>query len=96
MYRCFYVYIMSSVSGTLYIGMTSDLKRRVWEHKEHIIDGFTDKYNVDRLLYFERFQNAETAIKREKQLKGWRREKKIKLIDSSNCRWDDLADGWFA
>ena len=86
---------MASESGTLYIGMANNLKRRVWEHKQHLISGFTDKYNVEKLLYFERFRHAEGAIKREKQLKGWRREKKVELIDSQNCRWDDLSEGWF-
>ena len=86
---------MGSESGTLYIGVTNNLKRRVWQHKQHLVGGFTDKYNVEKLLYFERFRHAETAIKREKQLKGWRREKKVNLIDSKNIRWEDLSEGWF-
>ena len=89
------VYIMASVSGTLYIGLTNNLKRRVWEHKQHLVEGFSDEHDTERLLYFESFEGVSAAIKREKQLKGWKREKKIRLIDSTNCSWDDLADGWY-
>jgi len=77
----YYVYIMASHSGTLYIGVTDDLERRVFEHKQHFIPGFTKKYGVDRLVYFERFADIRDAIAREKQLKGWRRAKKIALFD---------------
>ena len=94
MLKYYCVYIMASVSGTLYIGMTNDLERRVWEHKNHVNPGFCDKYNVERLLYFERFGDVNAAIRREKQLKGWKREKKIKLIDSVNCAWNDLTEEW--
>ena len=93
--RGYFVYIMASVSGTLYIGMSNDIKRRVWEHKQHLIKGFTDDYDIDRLLYFESFEDVSEAIEREKQLKGWKREKKIGLIDSLNCKWEDLAEGWY-
>ena len=75
---------MASESGTLYTGVTNNIKRRVFEHKNHKATGFTDKYNIDRLLYFETFGNPASAIKREKQIKAWRREKKISLIDSRN------------
>ncbi len=91
----YYVYIMASKTGTLYVGMTNDLKKRIYEHKKHLIPGFTDKYGIDRLVYFETMGDALSAIKREKQLKSWRREKKIKLIDSLNPRWDDLSEGWY-
>lgn len=93
--RKFYVYIMGSLGGTLYIGMTSNLHRRVFEHKLHRIEGFTDKYEVERLLYWESFDEVASAINREKQLKGWRRSKKIVLIESLNPHWVDLAREWF-
>ncbi len=91
----YYVYIMASISGTLYIGVTNNIRRRVDQHKKHLAPGFTDEYNVDRLLYFESFGDAYSAIQREKQIKGWRREKKVNLIDSLNSNWDDLSDGWY-
>ncbi len=93
--KTFYVYILASVSGTLYTGMTNNIKRRVYEHKNHLVPGFTDEYNIDRLLYFETFKAAHSAIKREKQIKGWKREKKIKLIDAENAPWNDLSANWF-
>jgi putative endonuclease len=86
---------MASRSGTLYIGVTSNIKKRVYEHKNHSIPGFTDKYEIDRLLYFEVIRDSATAIKREKQLKAWRREKKVKLIDSINPEWNDLSHDWY-
>ncbi len=90
-----YVYIMASKSGTLYVGVTSDIKRRVYEHKQHLVPGFTDKYNVDRLLYVEKIEDAASAINREKQVKKWRREKKVTLIDSMNPEWNDLSRDWY-
>ena len=87
--------IMGSLSGTLYIGMTGNLQKRVFEHKFHRIEGFTDKYQVERLLYRESFGEVQKAINREKQLKGWRRSKKNALIESVNPRWLDLAREWF-
>ena len=90
-----YVYIMASKSGTFYVGVTSDIKRRVYEHKQHLIPGFTDKYNVDRLLYVERIDDPASAINREKQIKKWRREKKVMLIDSLNPEWNDLSQDWY-
>jgi len=93
--KTFYVYIMGSESGTLYVGMTSALKRRVYQHKNHLILGFTDKYNVDRLVYFEMIGDPASAINREKQIKAWRREKKVSLIDSMNPAWDDLSEDWY-
>jgi putative endonuclease len=93
--KTFYVYIMVSKSGTLYIGLTSNIKKRVNEHKNHSIPGFTDKYDIDRLLYFEVIRDSASAINREKQLKAWRREKKVKLIDSLNPEWNDLSQDWY-
>ena len=88
------VYILASKRhGTLYVGVTSNLVKRVYEHKNKIADGFTKKYNVDKLVYFETGENMTAAIEREKQLKGWRREWKIKLIEEKNARWDDLCEG---
>ena len=91
----YYVYIMASLSGTLYIGMSNNLHKRVFQHKFHRIEGFTDRYLVDRLLYWEAFDDVARAINREKQLKGWRRGRKIVLIESFNPRWLDLARDWF-
>ena len=93
--KTLYVYIMASKSGTLYVGVTSDIKRRVYEHKQHLVPGFTDKYNVDRLPYVEKIGDAASAINREKQGKKWRREKKVTLIDSMNPEWNDLSRDWY-
>ena len=94
--KSYCAYIMASLSGTLYIGMTGNLHKRVFEHKFHRgIEGFTDKYQVERLLYWESFDEVQKAINREKQLKGWRRSKKIALIESKNPHWLDLARKWF-
>jgi putative endonuclease len=86
---------MGSLSGTLYIGMTGNLHKRVFEHKFHRIEGFSDKHQVERLLYRESFDEVQKAINREKQLKGWRRSKKIALIESVNPHWLDLAKAWY-
>lgn len=85
---------MGSKSGTLYIGVTNNLERRVLEHKRKLNDGFTTKYACTRLLYYERFDFIDEAIKREKQLKRWRREKKELLIASMNPEWIDLGGFW--
>ena len=90
-----YIYIMVSKSWTLYVGITNNIKRRVFEHKNHLVPGFTNKYSIDRLLYVETFANPASAINREKQIKAWRREKKVKLIDSQNPAWNDLIEGWY-
>lgn len=87
----YYVYIMTNYSGTLYIGITNDLTRRVFEHKNKLIDGFTRKYNINRLVYHEHFQYILNAIAREKQLKRWRRKKKLWIINTINPSWTDLA-----
>jgi putative endonuclease len=92
----FHVYIMTNRqrSHVLYTGITGNLTRRVWEHKNKIVEGFTSRYNLTRLVYFERFFYPDAAICREKEIKGWRRSKKIELIQSMNPRWDDLAKDW--
>ena len=87
----YYVYIMSSQSGVLYIGVTNDLNRRVGEHKEGLIPGFTRRYKVNRLVYYETTNDVNSAIAREKQIKRWRREKKVNLIETINREWNDLA-----
>ena len=89
--KTYSVYIVGSLSGTLYIGVTGNLHRRVFQHKFHRIDGFTDLHEVERLLYWESFENVRSAINREKQLKRWKRSKKIALIESVNPHWLDLA-----
>ncbi len=94
--RSYFVYIMGSLSGTLYIGMTSRPEKRVFQHKEHASAGFTSQYDVDRLLYWESFDDVLNAIDREKQIKGWRRSKKIALIESMNPHWVDLSRDWYA
>ena len=86
-----YIYILfSKKNGTLYTGVTSDLVKRVWEHKNKVVDGFTKKYSVDKLGYYEISDSIESAIKREKQIKAGSRQKKIQLIESINPNWDDL------
>jgi putative endonuclease len=92
----YFVYIVSSRSGTLYIGMTNNIYRRAFEHKQGQIEGFSSKYHCDRMVYYESFDDVHKAIAREKQLKGWRRSKKIALIESKNPRWEDLAQKWGA
>ncbi len=88
----YYVYIMSSVSFVLYIGVTNNLIRRVEEHKAGSADSFTKKYNCNKLVYYESFFHVEDAIRREKELKGWKRFRKIELINKDNSRWIDLYD----
>jgi putative endonuclease len=89
----YYTYILASrPKGTLYIGVTSDLVKRIWEHKNKVIEGFTEKYNVARLVHYEVFDDPENAIKREKRLKHWDRQWKIDLIESTNPAWNDLYD----
>ena len=91
----YYVYILSNWDDSvLYIGVTSDLKRRLYEHRNHLVDGFTARYNVHKLVYFEYTNDVQSAIEREKQLKGWRRDKKNALISKSNPTWDDLSKSW--
>src|SRR5579862_6331641 len=90
--RCYYVYIMQSASRrALYIGMTGKLTHRIYQHKTHQVEGFTDSYNAVRLVYWESFDDVHKAIDREKQLKNWRREKKLWLIARMNPQFRDLA-----
>lgn len=87
------VYIMTNKPyGTLYVGVTSDLVNRIWQHKEHVADGFTKKYDLIKLVYFEQHQTMESAILREKQLKQWNRDWKIRLIQQQNTEWFDLYE----
>ena len=92
----YYVYIITNKKdGVLYIGVTNDLERRMFEHKNKLIKGFSSKYNLDKLVYLEVYQYVEDAIKREKNIKKWKREWKIKLIIEDNPNWDDLSKEWF-
>src|SRR3972149_743280 len=91
----YYVYIMTNRSKTLYTGVTNDLTRRVFEHKKKMVDGFTRKYNITKLVYYEETNDIQVAIGREKQIKGWLRSKKIALIESVNPEWNDLSESWF-
>jgi len=93
--RTYCVYILASRSRVLYTGVTNDLARRVREHKQGLIPGFTQQYRVTRLVYFEQFGDIRDAIAREKQIKGWVRARKIELIDERNPTWTDLAEHWF-
>ena len=87
----FYVYLLASKPyGTLYIGTTSDLLRRTWEHKHKVVPGFTRRYGVDRLVWFEAHQSQAEALRREKQIKEWKRDWKINLLERDNPRWVDL------
>jgi putative endonuclease len=88
----YHVYILASRSRRLYIGVTNDLRRRIHQHKAGEIAGFTERYNINRLVHFESFTDIRDAKKREKQLKGWLRQRKIDLIESHNPEWEDLAD----
>ena len=91
MEKQFYIYILASKkNGTLYIGITSDLIRRIWEHKNNVVKGFTKKYSVHTLVYYEVHPTFETAVQREKNLKKWKRAWKIKLIEEKNSEWRDL------
>ncbi|BAZ25101.1 excinuclease ABC, C subunit, N-terminal [Kalymmatonema gypsitolerans NIES-4073] len=91
----YYVYILTNRSKTLYTGVTNDLIRRVYEHKQKLIPGFTQKYNIDKLAYYEDTVDVTAAIAREKQIKGWLRVKKIALIESMNPEWHDLSADWY-
>jgi putative endonuclease len=93
--KTYFVYIMTNRSQTLYTGVTDNLMRRVREHKEGTGGSFSSKYKIDRLVYYERFEDIRNAIEREKQIKGWLRIKKMALIVSVNPAWKDLSEGWF-
>jgi len=92
--KTYAVYILASRSLNFYIGVTSNLQKRVWQHKNHTLGGFTAKYKIDRLVDYETFDDVGRAILREKQLKGWIRAKKIVLIKSQSHTWLDLSEGW--
>ena len=91
----YYVYIMTKKSRTLYTGVTNDLMRRVYEHKNKLVKGFTSKYNIQYLVYYETTSSIYSAIERVKQIKGWLRAKKVALIESANPEWKDLSEQWF-
>jgi putative endonuclease len=96
MMKYYYVYILASERrGTLYIGVTNDLIRRMFEHKNGLVEGFTKKYKVHLLVYYQQCENVESVIQREKQLKAWHREWKIKLIEETNPNWNDLSNSLF-
>ena len=86
---------MTNRSKVLYIGVTSDLTRRVYQHKKKLVDGFTKRYNLTRLVYYEAGDDIRSAIQREKQIKGWLRSRKIELIEAMNPQWDDLSEEWY-
>jgi len=89
------VYILASASKVLYTGVTSDLFRRVYEHKNALVPGFTSRYHIVRLVHFEDFPDMAAAIAREKQIRGWLRAKKVALIEATNPEWKDLSEGWY-
>jgi putative endonuclease len=93
MTKQFFVYIITNkINTTLYIGITSNLIQRIWQHKNKIVEGFSSKYNLDKLVYYEIYENPEHAIQREKNLKFWKREWKMKLVEGKNLKWKDLYD----
>jgi len=91
----YYVYIMTNKSKTLYTGITDNLERRVYEHKKKLFEGFTKRYNITKLVYYEVTSDVSAAIEKGKQIKGWLRRKKITLIEAMNPQWTDLSEGWF-
>ncbi|MCY4437430.1 MAG: GIY-YIG nuclease family protein [Chloroflexi bacterium] len=93
--KTYYVYILTNGVRTLYVGVTNDVFRRIHEHRQKLIPGFTRKYNLTWLAYYEETSDVASAIAREKQIKSWRRSKKVDLIESVNPRWKDLALEWF-
>ena len=93
--KTYYVYIITNQSRTLYVGFTNNTRQRVLQHKEALVEGFTSRYKIDILIYFETFSDATSGIAREKQIKRWRREKKVRLIAQENPDWHDLSDGWY-
>ena len=92
--KTFHVYILASRTRVLYVGITSDMTKRLYEHKNKLVPGFTSSYNVDRLVYIESTEDAVAAITREKQIKGWLRKKKTALIEAENPQWLDLSEQW--
>jgi len=94
MNHCYYTYIMASVTGTLYVGITNNIMVRTGQHKSGKFGGFSGRYKCNRLVYYESFGDVRVAIDREKELKGWRRSKKLALIANMNPRWKDLSENW--
>ena len=95
MSKTYYVYLVTNWNNkVLYIGVTNNLERRLYEHKNKLVKGFTEKYNVNKLVYFEQTSDIESAITREKEIKKWRREKKNNLVESVNKKWNDLSKQW--
>ena len=95
-HRRAWIYILASrKNGTLYIGVTGDIRTRVWQHKMGTIEGFTKQHKVATLVYLEKFHTIRAAIDREKSLKGWNRARKVRLVEAANLDWDDLAANWF-
>jgi putative endonuclease len=92
----YYVYILASRTKRLYTGMTKSLESRVFQHKQATRDSFATRYNINRLVYIEEYANVWDAIAREKQIKDWRREKRVALIESLNPEWDDIAEHWYS
>jgi putative endonuclease len=92
--RRYYVYIATNATRTLYTGVTNDLERRMYEHRNKLFPGFTSKYNISWLVYYEETDDIGVAIMREKQIKGWTRAKKVALIESTNRKWQDLSREW--
>ena len=91
----YFVYILANWNhSVLYIGVTNDLQRRVYEHRQELVEGFTKKYHVHKLVYYEHTGDVKAALAREKQLKGWRREKKDALVEAMNPDWNDLSETW--
>ena len=93
--RTYYVYILTNATHKLYVGMTNDLQRRMYEHKHKLVPGFTSRYNLSWLAYYETTSDVHAAIAREKQIKGWLRSRKTVLLESANPHWVDLSAGWF-
>jgi putative endonuclease len=94
-HRYCYIYILTNHSQSLYVGVTNNLQRRIWEHKSGVGSEFCKHYKIDRLVYYESFDDVRNAISREKRIKGWLRIKKIRLIVSVNPTWKDLSEGWY-
>ena len=96
MEKSYYVYLITNQNNkVLYTGITSNLERRIFEHKNKLVKGFTEKYNVNKLVYFEQTSDVYSALNREKEIKGWLRIKKNELVESKNAAWSDLSDGWY-
>lgn len=96
MEKVYYVYLITNYTNkVLYIGITNNLERRLYEHKNKLINGFTKNYNVNKLVYFEQTTDVQSALNREKEIKGWLRVRKNELVELKNSKWTDLSDGWY-